>query len=216
MIHTARLISVTPGAEAQIAYIARVSNPEFQENENIVGLLRYCIKHGHVSIFEQAHMTVEVTTTPEISRQLLRHWDCRFQEFSQRYQDVTKLGGWVLPNLRRQDKKNRQSSHDDLDPVFKKRMLDKIESLYKQTFDLYEYMLINDIAKETARAILPIGGTRTRLYATANLRTWSFYLRNRTHESTQLEHRLVAESIKKIFVEEFPVTSEAFFAEISN
>ena len=209
-IHTARLISVTPDAEKQIAYCARVSSKN-QENEKIAGLLRFCMKHGHFSIFEQAHMTVEVATTPEISRQLLRHHDMRFQEFSQRYQDVTALGDYVIPNLRRQDDKNRQSSHDDLDPEFKALMEAKIETLYQQTFALYEHLLSQGVAKETARAILPIGGVRTKLYATANLRTWCFYLRSRTHESTQLEHRLVAESIKEIFCEQFPVVAEAFF-----
>lgn len=211
-MHTARLISVTPDAEAQIAYCARVSSKN-QENDKIVGLLRFCMKHGHFSIFEQAHMTVEVTTTPEISRQLLRHHDMRFQEFSQRYQDVSELGDYVIPNLRRQDTKNRQSSHDDLDPEFKALMRSKIETLFQQTFSLYEHMLSEGVAKETARSILPIGGVRTKLYATANLRTWCFYLRSRTHESTQLEHRRVAQSIKAIFTEQFPLIAEAFFEE---
>ena len=210
-MHTARLISVTPDAEKQIAYCARVSNPKNQENENIVKLLRFCMNHGHFSIFEQAHMTVEVNTTPDISRQLLRHHDMRFQEFSQRYQDVTALGDYVIPNLRAQDTKNRQSSHDTLEPEFKALMEAKIKTLYDQAFDLYSYMLDKGVAKECARAILPIGGTRTRLYATTNLRTWIFYLRSRTHESTQLEHRLVAESIKEIFAEQFPVIYEAAF-----
>ena len=210
-IHTARFISATPGAEEQIAYCARVSNPKNQENESIAGLLRFCMKHGHFSIFEQAHMTVEVNTTPEVSRQMLRHHDMRFQEFSQRYQDVNALGSYVLPQLRSQDPKNRQSSHDDLDPEFAGLMTAKIETLYRQTFDLYEYMLSKGVAKECARAILPIGGTRTRLYATTNLRTWIFYLKSRTHESTQLEHRLVANAIKDIFAEQFPVVYEAAF-----
>ena len=209
-MHTARLISVTPDAEKLIAYCARVSSKN-QDNESIAGLLRFCMKHGHFSIFEQAHMTVEVITTPEISRQLLRHHDMRFQEFSQRYQDATELGGWVIPNLRRQDEKNRQSSHDDLDPEFKALMERKIETLFAQTFDLYEYMLGQGVAKETARSILPIGGTLTKIYATSNLRTWCFYLKSRTHESTQLEHRKVAESIKDIFEEQFPTVYEAAF-----
>ncbi|QNJ25902.1 thymidylate synthase [Synechococcus sp. SYN20] len=209
-IHTASLISVTPHAEKQIAYCARVSSKN-QENESIAGLLRFCMREGHFSIFEQAHMTVQIETTPEISRQILRHHDMRFQEFSQRYQDVSELGGWVVPNLRRQDDKNRQSSHDDLDPEFKHLMERKIETLYGQAFDLYEYMLSQGVAKETARSILPIGGTRTKLYATTNLRTWIFYLKNRTHESTQLEHRLVANAIKDIFEVQFPTIFEAAF-----
>jgi|TARA_Y100000015_G_scaffold6053_1_gene5501 thymidylate synthase (FAD) len=207
-IHTARLISATPDAEKQIAYCARVSSKN-QENEKIAGLLRFCMQHGHFSIFEQAHMTVECVTTPDISRQLLRHHDMRFQEFSQRYQDVSELGGWVLPDLREQDAKNRQSSHDTLKPEFKEFMQDKIESLYSQIFDLYGYMLDKGVAKESARAILPIGGTRTKIYATTNLRTWIFYLRSRTHESTQLEHRTLANSIKDIFAEQFPTVWEA-------
>lgn len=209
-MHTARLVSVTPDAEKLIAYCARVSSKN-QENESIAGLLRFCMREGHFSIFEQAHMTVEVLTTPEISRQLLRHHDMRFQEFSQRYQDTTELGSWVIPNLRRQDPKNRQSSHDDLNPEFKALMEAKIGSLFAQTFDLYAYMLSQGVAKETARSILPIGGTRTKLYATTSLRTWIFYLKNRTDKATQLEHRLVAESIKTIFEEQFPVIYEAAF-----
>ena len=211
-IHTARLISVTPDAEKQIAYCARVSSKN-QENESIAGLLRFCMKHGHFSIFEQAHMTVEVVTTPDVSRQMLRHHDMRFQEFSQRYQDVSELGGWVIPNLREQDQKNRQSSHDSLDPDFKALMEQKIETLYAQAFDLYEYMLSRGVAKESARAILPIGGTRTKLYATTNLRTWIFYLKSRTDKATQLEHRLVANAIKDIFEQEFPTIYEAAFCE---
>ncbi len=209
-IHTARLISVTPDAEKQIAYCARVSSKN-QENESIAGLLRFCMKHGHFSIFEQAHMTVEVTTTPDVSRQMLRHHDMRFQEFSQRYQDVSELGNYVLPNLREQDTKNRQNSTETLDPEFKALMEAKIETLYRQTFDLYEYMLSKGVAKECARAILPIGGTQTKLYATTNLRTWIFYLKSRTHEATQLEHRLVATAIKDIFEEQFPTIYEAAF-----
>ena len=169
------------------------------------------MKHGHFSIFEQGHMTVEVITTPEVSRQMLRHHSMRFQEFSQRYQDASELGEWVIPDLRRQDEKNRQSSHDDLDPAFKKLMQDKIGTLFAQAFDLYEYMLSKGVAKETARSILPIGGTRSKIYATANLRDWIFYLRSRTHEATQLEHRKVANSIKDIFEQEFPVIYEAAF-----
>lgn len=209
-LHSASLISVTPNAEKQIAYCARVSSKN-QDNESIAGLLRFCMREGHFSIFEQAHMTVEIQTTPEISRQILRHHDMRFQEFSQRYQDATELGGWVIPNLRRQDDKNRQSSHDDLDPEFKALMEAKIDTLFAQTFDLYEYLLHKGVAKETARSILPIGGTRTKLYATTNLRTWIFYLKSRTHESTQLEHRMVANSIKDIFEQQFPVIYEAAF-----
>ena len=211
-IHSARLISVTPDAEKQIAYCARVSSKN-QENESIAGLLRFCMKHGHFSIFEQAHMTVEVITTPDVSRQMLRHHDMRFQEFSQRYQDVSELGGWVIPNLRQQDEKNRQSSHDTLDPEFKALMEKKIEALYAQAFDLYEYMLGRGVAKESARAILPIGGTRTKLYATTNLRTWIFYLKSRTDMATQLEHRLVANAIKDIFEQQFPTIYEAAFCD---
>ncbi|MAH29388.1 MAG: thymidylate synthase (FAD) [Euryarchaeota archaeon] len=211
-MHTARLISITPDAEKQIAYCARVSSKN-QENEKIAGLLRFCMNHGHFSIFEQAHMTVEVTTTPEISRQCLRHHSARFQEFSQRYQDATELGGWVIPNLRRQDDKNRQSSHDDLDPEFKSLMEQKINALFAQTFDLYQHMLDRGVAKETARSILPIGGTRTKFYMTMNLRDWIFYLKSRTHESTQLEHRMVANSVKDIFEEQFPTIYEAAFCE---
>ena len=211
-IHTAKLISATPNAEETIVYCARVSNPKNQKNlDTAPRLLRYCMKHGHFSIFEQAHMTVEVNTTPDVSRQMLRHHDMRFQEFSQRYADINELGGLVLPNLRKQDTKNRQNSTPDLDPELKELLDGRILGLFGEIADLYSYMLEMGVAKETARAILPIGGTRTRLYATANLRTWCFFLRSRTNVATQLEHRLVAESIKEIFCEQFPVVAEAFF-----
>ncbi len=211
-MHTASLVSITPGAEDQIVYCARVSNPANQENTKTgAKLLRFCMKHGHWSIFEQAHMTVEINTTPDISRQILRHHSFRFQEFSTRYSDVTQLGNFVIPELREQDTKNKQNSTDTLDPGFKGLASASIVSLFGQAFELYSYLLENGVAKECARAILPIGGIRTRLYASANVRDWIFYLKARTSKGTQLEHRRVAESILEIFAEQLPVVHEAAF-----
>lgn len=210
-MHTARLISATPNAEETIVYCARVSNPKNQDNmDTAARLLRYCMKHGHFSIFETASMTVEIETTRAISSQLLRHRSATFQEFSQRYSDVNELPAIQPPMLRRQDSKNKQSSHDDLDPEFKALMEKKIATLYGQSLDLYGYMLEKGVAKETAREILPLG-IPTRLYMTNNLRNWIFYLRSRCGVETQLEHRMIADSIKEIFAQEFPVIYEAAF-----
>lgn len=211
-MHTARLISATPNAEETIVYCARVSNPKNQDNmDTAARLLRYCMKHGHYSIFETASMTVEITTNRAISAQLLRHRSATFQEFSQRYSDVSELPPLELPMLRRQDQKNKQSSHDDLDSTLKAVMEAQVTRLYAQTMDLYRYMLDKGVAKECAREILPLG-IPTKLYMTNNLRNWIFYLSSRCGVETQLEHRLVANSILEIFKEQFPVIHEAAFS----
>lgn len=210
-MHTARLISATPNAEETITYCARVSNPSNQDNmETAARLLRYCLKHGHWSIFETASMTVEIETTRAISAQLLRHRTATFQEFSQRYSDVSALPPIEVPMLRRQDTKNKQNSTDDLDPEFKALLEKQIETHYRSALDLYEHMLHHSVAKECAREILPLG-IPTRLYMTNNLRNWVFYLKARCGVETQLEHRLIANAIKDIFEEEFPVIYEAAF-----
>lgn len=211
-MHTARLVSATPNAEETIVYCARVSNPSNQENmDTAASLLRYCMKHGHYSIFETASMTVEIETNRAISAQLLRHRSATFQEFSQRYSDVSELPPIELPMLRRQDTKNKQSSHDDLDPEFKALCEKQIRTHYAAAMDLYEHMLFHGVAKETAREILPLG-IPTRLYMTNNLRNWIFYLNARCGVETQLEHRMIANAIKGIFEEQFPVIAEAAFA----
>lgn len=210
-VHMARLVSITPNAEEQIAYCARVSNPSNQENhETAPRLIRYCIKHKHWSIFEQAFMTVEITTTRAIAAQILRHRSASFQEFSQRYSSVDDLPPIGLPHLRTQDAKNRQASHDDLDAETEYIFNTHIEQLYGQAQDLYHEMLRCGIAKECARSILPLG-TPTKLYMSNSVRGWIHYIQIRASEETQLEHRMVAESIKGIFEQQLPSIYEVAF-----
>jgi thymidylate synthase (FAD) len=142
----------------------------------------------------------------------LRHHSFRFQEFSQRYSDVTKLDDtpFELPDLRQQDKKNRQSSHEISDNFLKEHYTLRIKDIYTQVRSLYEEMLNDGIAKESARYILPMS-SRTRLYMTGNIRDFIFYIKTRTHESTQLEHRLIANQIKEIFKENLPIIYSAVF-----
>ena len=142
------LISVTPDAEKHIAYVARVSNPKNQNNDNFAGLLKYCIKHGHWSIFEQAFMTLEIETTRGIAAQILRHRSFTYQEFSQRYADSNLLGEIELPELRRQDTKNRQNSIDDLDPEMVDKFNRQMNTLFSSAFGLYNQMLKAGVAKE--------------------------------------------------------------------
>ena len=209
--HTARFVNITPDAEKHMAYCARVSNPSNQNNhETAPRLLRYCIKHKHWSIFETASMQVEIETTRAIAAQILRHRSFSFQEFSQRYSSVDQLGDFGVPHLRSQDTKNKQASHDDLDPAFTDLMGKKIETLYRQSIDLYEYMLSQGVAKECARSILPLG-TPTRLYMSGTIRSFLHYAQIRAGIETQLEHRLIAEAIKDIIEEQLPSTYEAFF-----
>jgi len=209
---TANLISITPDAEKQIAYIARVSNPINQHNDNITKLIRYCFNNGHMSIFEQATMTIEINTTRAISAQILRHHSFRFQEFSQRYSDVNLLENpFEIPDLRLQDNKNRQSSHHlPEEDSIKIHYTLRIRDLYTQISCLYEEMLNDGIAKESARFILPMS-TKTRLYMSGNIRDWIFYIKTRTDPSTQLEHREIALQIKDIFKEHLPIIYSAVF-----
>lgn len=212
-MHTARLVNATPDAEKALVYMARVSNPANQSNdETAPNLIRYLIKHKHWSPFQMADMTVEIETTRAISAQILRHSSFDFQEFSQRYADVSTLPPIDPPMLRRQDLKNRQASHDDLADDLKQRLNNRIAEHYAQSLDLYRYMLDMGVAKECAREVLPLG-TCTRMYMHGNLRNWIFYLQVRCSIETQLEHRMVANSIKEIFVQQFPILSEAVFGE---
>ena len=209
--HNATLVSITPEAEKQIVYMARVSNPKNQSNsETSARLIRYLIKHKHWSPFEMASMQVEVNTTRAVAAQVLRHRSFSFQEFSQRYSDVNELGAYGAPHLRSQDLKNKQASHDDLDPAFVELMEAKIATLYHQSLDLYEYMLSKGVAKECARSILPLG-TPTRLYMSGSIRSWIHYIQIRAGEETQLEHRLIANAVKDIFEEQLPTVYEAAF-----
>jgi thymidylate synthase (FAD) len=204
-----KLISVTPDAEQTMAYIARVSNPANQDNEKFAGLLRYCIKHNHWSVFEQSTMTLEIETTRAIAAQILRHRSFTFQEFSQRYADSSLLSDNIpLPELRRQDEKNRQNSIDDLDP-FEIQIIEKqMQTLFDSSMALYKQMLGRGVAKECARMVLPLC-TPTRIYMTGSCRSWIHYITLRSANGTQKEHMDVAEACKRVFIEQFPTVSEA-------
>ena len=203
------LVSVTPDAEKTIGYVARVSNPANQENAKVAGLLKYCIQHQHWSIFEQAHMTLEINTTRAIAAQILRHRSFTFQEFSQRYADSSLLGDEIpLPELRRQDTTNRQKSIDDLDPFTKQKFEIWMQYHFKQTMDVYKEMLEAGVAKECARMILPMA-VPTRIYMTGSVRSWMHYIDLRCGHGTQKEHQDVAELCKQHFICQFPTISEA-------
>ena len=209
--HTARLVSITPDAEKQIVYMARVSNPSNQSNlETAPRLIKYLIKHKHWSPFEMASMQVEIETTRAVAAQVLRHRSFSFQEFSQRYSSVDQLGTVGLPHLRSQDLKNKQASHDDLDQSEVDLMNKQIQQLYHQTFDYYEFLLSKGVAKECARSILPLG-TPTRLYMSGTIRSWIHYIQIRAGVETQLEHRLIAKAVKDIFEEQLTNVYEAAF-----
>ena len=209
MNQTVKLISVTPDAEKHIAYCARVSNPNNQDNENISRLLGYCIKHGHFSIFEQAFMTVEINTTRGLAAQILRHRSFTFQEFSQRYADTSFLSEQIpLFELRRQDDKNRQNSIDDITDEIRSKYNVLIREHFAKAKGLYDQMLKDGIAKECARFILPLA-TPTRLYMSGAVRSWIHYISLREKNGTQKEHMDIAKECKKIFCEQFPTVAEA-------
>ena len=218
MTEQIKLIAITQGAgelvdkNAQdvISYIARVSNPNNQLNfDTTAGLLRYCIKHEHWSIFEQAYMTLEINTTRGIAAQILRHRSFTFQEFSQRYADTNLLSEDIqIPELRRQDLKNRQNSVDDLqeEQVF---VLNKmIQDLFRDSQDTYNYLLGQGVAKECARFVLPLA-TPTRIYMTGSCRSWIHYINLRSSHGTQKEHMDIALACREVFKEQFPSVAES-------
>lgn len=206
---TAKLISVTPDAEKHIAYCARVSNPSNQGNDSFEGLIKYCIKHKHWSIFEQAFMTIELETTRAIAAQVLRHRSFTYQEFSQRYADSSLLMDKIpLPELRRQDTKNRQNSTDDLDPFIVQKLEMQMQTLFDSSMALYQQMLGHGIAKECARNVLPMC-VPTRMYMSGSVRSWVHYIDLRSANGTQKEHMDLANACKAIFVEQFPVIAQA-------
>jgi len=208
-IHNASLVSVTPDAEKNIVYMARVSNPNNQANmETAPRLIKYLIKHHHWSPFEMASMQLEINTTRAVAAQVLRHRSFSFQEFSQRYSSVGDLPGIGLPHLRTQDTKNKQASHDNLSEIKRVEFDQRIEFLYQHANALYEDLLANGVAKECARSILPLG-TPTRMYMSGSVRSWIHYIDIRAGVETQLEHRLIAQSCKEIFVNQFPSIAEA-------
>ena len=203
-----KLIQTTPDAEKLMGYIARVSNPKNQENPEVAGLLKYCIKHGHWSVFEQAFMTVEIETTRGIAAQILRHRSFTFQEFSQRYANTTHLGHIPLPELRRQDNKNRQNSIDDIDDEQVKFLKKEIALHFAAAKDLYNELIRQGVAKECARFVLPLA-TPTKLYMTGSCRSWVHYIDLRSGHGTQKEHMDIANEIKDIFSQQFPIVAEA-------
>jgi thymidylate synthase (FAD) len=208
---TAKLIWATPDADKHIGYCARVSNPNNQDNPNVAGLLSYCARNAHWSVFEMASVCIEVSTTRDIARQILRHRSFSFQEFSQRYADATQLGEFAIRECRMQDNKNRQNSleTDDLEltvwwAAAQKRMIDETEFLYSEA-------LKRGIAKEQARALLPEGLTPSKLYVTGTMRSWITFLQARIDLATQKEHRLVAQDVLTVLRDVAPVTVGAFF-----
>ena len=205
---TVKLVSITPDAEKTMAHIARVSNPSNQDNEKFAGLLKYCIKHNHWSVFEQSSMTLEIETTRAIAAQILRHRSFTFQEFSQRYADSTQLGNIPIPKLRKQDLKNRQNSTDDLDEFVKQKLELQMQTLFDSATALYQQMLEEGVAKECARMVLPLC-TPTRIYMTGSCRSWIHYIDLRSAHGTQKEHMDIAQACKTVFIEQFPIVSEA-------
>jgi len=204
-----KLISVTPDAEKMMGYVARVSNPSNQENPKVAGLLKYCVKHQHWSVFEQSFMTLEIETTRGLAAQILRHRSFTFQEISQRYADSSMLADTIpLFDLRRQDIKNRQNSTDDLDPKLVHDYEIGIKNHFENAMWLYKDMLDNGVAKECARFVLPLA-TPTRLYMSGSCRSWIHYINLRSAHGTQKEHMDIAEACKNVFVEQFPTVAEA-------
>ena len=203
------LVSITPDAEKTMAYIARVSNPSNQENDNYSGLLKYCIKHNHWSVFEQSSMTLEIETTRAIAAQILRHRSFTYQEFSQRYADTNLLDSVIpVPDLRSQDLKNRQNSNDDIPQEKKEEYQALIARHFSEAMDLYNALLQEGVAKECARFVLPLA-TPTRIYMTGSVRSWVHYIDLRSAHGTQKEHMDVVNGVRKIFTEQFPTVAEA-------
>ena len=207
----ARLVWITPEADAQVAYCARVSNPANQDNKDIAKLLRYCAKNEHWSVFEMASACVEITTTRDIARQILRHRSFSFQELSQRYTSVHVLPEAQLRECRLQDEKNRQNSLPNESEALADWWLHAQAHVASSANTLYKEALKHGIAKEQARALLPEGLTTSRLYMAGTLRSWITYLRVRIAASTQKEHRDVAHDALTVLSAECPVIFSAFF-----
>jgi thymidylate synthase (FAD) len=204
-----KFISITPDAEQQMAYCARVSNPTNQSNENYAKLLKYCIEHKHWSIFEQAFLTLEINTNRGIAAQILRHRSFTFQEFSQRYADTNLLSDEIpLFEMRRQDTKNRQNSIDDVDTMLRMKYNVLVREHFAKAKALYDNMIADGIAKECARFVLPLA-TPTKLYISGTIRNWIHYIDLRSSNGTQKEHMDIANMCKDIFIQELPIVSEA-------
>ena len=210
-MHSAKLIWVTPDAEQLVGKIARVSNPKNEDNPEVEKLIRYLIKHKHWSPFEMASMCVEIHTTRAIAPQILRHRSFSFQEFSQRYAIPTDSFATVQPELRRQDVKNRQNSIDDLPPETIEYYEQRIDDHFRQGVELYESLLHSDVAKECARAVLPLN-TVTRLYMSGTIRSWLHYVDLRGDNGTQKEHMSIAHSVRQILENELPTIARAMWS----
>jgi len=211
-MHTAHLVHVTPKAEELIAYMARVSNPNNQDNPSYTGLIRYLIKHKHWSPFEMVNMCVEIETTRSVAAQILRHRSFSFQEFSQRYAETSKAN---VVEVRRQDKQNRQNSIDDIDEFTQQDFQLKQQMVFDKAYKLYQEMLAAGIAKECARDVLPLA-TPTKLYMNGTLRSWLHYCDLRCAHGTQLEHKKVANGVKALVTEHFPLVTEAMWGDESS
>ena len=204
MTHQVKLVHITPNAEELIAYMARVSNPANQNNtETSAKLIKYLIDHHHWSPFEMVNMCVEINTTRSVAAQILRHRSFSFQEFSQRYSDISSIGTPAIPALRRQDTKNRQNSIDDFDYLRQDLYSAKIQHLFDESYRLYNQLLEEGVAKECARDVLPLS-TPTRLYMNGTIRSWIHYCQLRCGNGTQLEHRVIAEGAYKLLQEHLP------------
>ena len=206
-MHDAKLIWVTPDAERLIGKIARVSNPANEDNPEVTKLLKYLIKHKHWSPFEMASMCLEINTTRAIAAQILRHRSFSFQEFSQRYAPAMDL---ELPRLRRQDLKNRQNSIDDIDSMDEMFLTGKIDQHFREAQDLYQQLLDKGVAKECARAVLPLN-TTTRLYMSGTIRSWLHYIDLRSWHGTQWEHTQIALNALDIIKEQLPTIADAMW-----
>ena len=204
-----KLQGVTPDAEAFMGYVARVSNPKNQDNPKVAGLLKYCIKHGHWSVFEHAQMTLEITTTLDIATQILRHRSFTFQQLSRRYAGEAEAPLNIhIPELRAPHPKNRQKSVANLPQETQDWFQAKLAAHFREAEELYKAMLNHDVAKECARAILP-QAAETTIYMTGNCRSWMHYIALRSANGTQAEHMKVAEGAKAIFSQYFPACAEA-------
>jgi len=207
-MHNVELIHVTPDAESLIAYMARVSNPNAKQGDPSAKLIKYLIDHKHWSPFEMVNMCVQIETTRSVAAQILRHRSFSFQEFSQRYAQVTEP--LLIPQLRRQDLKNRQNSTDDLPINTIKEFNVKINSLFDLSEALYEEMLMAGVAKECARDVLPLA-SRTKLYMNGTLRSWLHYTDLRCANGTQHEHKQIADQVKSLIEQQFPTVYAAMF-----
>jgi thymidylate synthase (FAD) len=213
---TKPLIDGVNTADEFIAYTARVSNPSNQMNTlTAPKLIKYCIKNKHWSIFEQVFLTVEITTTRDIGRQILRHRSFTFQEFSQRYSDPTKDLAFSVREARLQDAKNRQNSIETNDTDLQKSWEIRQNIITENAKADYQWAIENGIAKEQARAILPEGLTQTRMYMSGSLRSFIHWIDIRTDISTQKEHRQVALAAQEEILKHFPSLREYWFPSVA-